>query len=240
MDVDLGHSDGDVSRPELCGVNVEVTSPYSSEVSRIPLDRPLLVGRRLECDVRLVDPRVSRRHARLTLTEHGRILVEDLGSANGTGIATRTLHGEMLTAGLPAFVHIEPFVLTVRCEGDSGETTFRAASPGRMRIRVIPGGIEVDGVAVAAAPQERRLLEILAVSFPDPVRHAEIAATVWEGEDWAPHMLQNLVRRCRERLRSAGVGDADPIVNVRGYGYRLCSSPPAAAEGNPTIRLPES
>ncbi len=44
---------------------------------------PTLIGRERECDVRLVDPRVSRRHAEITARD-GRWAVRDLGSANGT------------------------------------------------------------------------------------------------------------------------------------------------------------
>ncbi len=52
----------------------------------------LLVGRAAECDIPLDDAEVSRRHARFTW--HGaRLLVEDLGSANGTVVNGRTIAG---------------------------------------------------------------------------------------------------------------------------------------------------
>jgi DNA-binding NtrC family response regulator len=43
----------------------------------------LLIGRAEEADVRILDPRASRSHARLYVTD-GRLSIEDLGSANGT------------------------------------------------------------------------------------------------------------------------------------------------------------
>jgi len=47
------------------------------------IDENLGIGRGAENHIDLVDPRVSRRHARVVRTEDG-ILVEDLGSTNGT------------------------------------------------------------------------------------------------------------------------------------------------------------
>ncbi|NSW53885.1 MAG: FHA domain-containing protein [Anaerolineae bacterium] len=43
-----------------------------------------IIGRAEDADLRLYDPQVSRRHARLTLAENGTATVMDLGSANGT------------------------------------------------------------------------------------------------------------------------------------------------------------
>jgi DNA-binding winged helix-turn-helix (wHTH) protein len=51
-----------------------------------------LVGRGLECTVRVLSPGVSRRHARVVVSEGGATL-EDLGSKNGT-----YLHGRQLVA----------------------------------------------------------------------------------------------------------------------------------------------
>lgn len=44
----------------------------------------LVFGTGAECDVRIDDPYVSPRHIRATRTSSGAILVEDLGSTNGT------------------------------------------------------------------------------------------------------------------------------------------------------------
>lgn len=49
----------------------------------IPSGKELVVGRGEECQVRLPSSLVSRRHCRLVLSSAG-ILVEDLGSQNGT------------------------------------------------------------------------------------------------------------------------------------------------------------
>jgi predicted component of type VI protein secretion system len=49
----------------------------------IPLQRPvLLIGRHLECDVRIDMPKISRRHCCLALA-YDRVMIRDLGSRNG-------------------------------------------------------------------------------------------------------------------------------------------------------------
>lgn len=52
--------------------------------TRHPLVDRLVVGRGSEADLRINDPGVSRRHAELRLEEAGDLVVEDLGSTNGT------------------------------------------------------------------------------------------------------------------------------------------------------------
>lgn len=60
----------------------------------IPLAGTLTVGRGPECSLRLDEPGLSRAHARLLATEQG-VLVEDVGSSNGTFInGKRVLRGE--------------------------------------------------------------------------------------------------------------------------------------------------
>jgi DNA-binding winged helix-turn-helix (wHTH) protein len=50
-----------------------------------------LIGRTDDCAVRIDSPRVSRRHARILVTEGG-ASIEDLGSKNGTFVAKRIIH----------------------------------------------------------------------------------------------------------------------------------------------------
>ncbi|MCL6648502.1 MAG: FHA domain-containing protein [Chloroflexi bacterium] len=51
-----------------------------------------LIGRLPECEIALPHPTVSGRHARLRLTE-GQVLIEDLGSTNGTAVNQRAVRG---------------------------------------------------------------------------------------------------------------------------------------------------
>lgn len=57
-----------------------------------------LVGRAKECDIRLGEAHLSRRHARLTVTDKG-LLIEDLDSANGTFINGRRIQQATVRSG---------------------------------------------------------------------------------------------------------------------------------------------
>jgi hypothetical protein len=73
----------DASRP------VRRTAPLVLEVNgvRHPLTPPgFTIGRGTEADLRISDPGISRRHARITVEQHGdiqQITIEDLNSTNG-------------------------------------------------------------------------------------------------------------------------------------------------------------
>jgi CheY-like chemotaxis protein len=66
-------------------------APSSVRPSRFPY----LIGRGAECDLRLFDPSLSRRHCRLDWRQ-GRLVVEDLDSCNGTFV-----NGAEITAPRP-------------------------------------------------------------------------------------------------------------------------------------------
>lgn len=48
--------------------------------------RPLTLGRSKKCNVRFADNLMSSRHCEISLNEHGRVMVKDLNSTNGTFI----------------------------------------------------------------------------------------------------------------------------------------------------------
>ena len=215
------------AREAMALVTLEVSSPYASEITRYPLRQPLVVGRARNADVRLLDPRVSRSHARLSLSEQGRLLVEDLGSTNGTGAAGRLLRSDVVTLQVPAVIHVEPFVIVARRDDTPSDETLRVRRRGDLLVRPLPdGGIDLGGVEVRAAPLERRLLEILAIHHPDSVSHAVLGDGVWGTGCWEPYMLQNLVRRCRARLSEVDGGPTQSIESIRGLGYRLVVARP--------------
>ncbi len=72
------------------------------------IDAPLVVGRAEDCDVRVADRRMSRRHARFELLQ-GQPTVVDQGSPNGTilnGVRTKQSalkHGDLLVLGRTRF-----------------------------------------------------------------------------------------------------------------------------------------
>ena len=65
----------------------------------IALQRPvLLIGRHLECDVRIDSPKISRRHCCLAMA-YDRVLIRDLGSRNGIRVNGRPVEESRLEDG---------------------------------------------------------------------------------------------------------------------------------------------
>jgi len=74
---------------EACLIHIYPTGPSMGR--RYPLgDKPLTVGRGDDCDVRIQDNSVSRRHARIEPTADG-YAVADLNSTNGTFVNDKQL-----------------------------------------------------------------------------------------------------------------------------------------------------
>lgn len=67
--------------------------------ARFALDRSLVVGRDLACDVVLVDPRVSRRHLHITVDGGSGLRFVDLDSANGVFLNGVRQHSGELQSG---------------------------------------------------------------------------------------------------------------------------------------------
>jgi pSer/pThr/pTyr-binding forkhead associated (FHA) protein len=75
---------------------------------------PCVLGRAPECDYRIDDPMVSRRHCAFSYRD-GQVWVEDLASRNGTRLNGETVlpprpvaHGDLLEVGrLPLVVRLE-------------------------------------------------------------------------------------------------------------------------------------
>jgi pSer/pThr/pTyr-binding forkhead associated (FHA) protein len=76
---------------------------------QVPLDRPVEIGREEGADVVLDDELVSRRHVRVT-PEDTAVIVEDLGSLNGSFVNGEEIHartrmspGDQLLVGVTMF-----------------------------------------------------------------------------------------------------------------------------------------
>jgi diguanylate cyclase (GGDEF)-like protein len=79
---------------QACLVHIYPTGPQMG--GRYTLgEHPLLLGRGEDCDIRLHDHSVSRRHARIEATPDG-YFVHDLQSTNGTFVNDRQLDGPVL------------------------------------------------------------------------------------------------------------------------------------------------
>ena len=108
---------------------------------RVPLDRPLALGRAPASDLVLEDPSVSRAHAEIVVGEDG-LMLQDVGSSYGTFVDGRQLTGPVaLTNGM----HIE----LGDCRLEVAERVDRAAAGMTMSV---PAGMSV----IVEQPSVRR------------------------------------------------------------------------------------
>jgi DNA-binding NtrC family response regulator len=114
------------------GYHLAIMGEAVFETVALPARGEVIVGRGSEADVRLEEPRASRRHARLVLGDD--IRVEDLDSANGTRVRGRRLEvGKPVVVAAGEAISIGALVLMVQVN--------RASSP---RRGVLPHG-ELEG-----------------------------------------------------------------------------------------------
>jgi predicted component of type VI protein secretion system len=110
----------------------------------IALQRPVvLIGRHLECDVRIDLSKISRRHCCVAIA-YDRVLVRDLGSRNQVRVNGQLVEEARLQPGDE--VAIGPILYRLELLEDQWEAP--AGAPGRPgSVRPNPGGI-----APAASP----------------------------------------------------------------------------------------
>jgi len=80
------------------GVTLIIYFRDGIDTAQLVPEQPLVVGREEPADKRVPDRTLSREHARFTLLD-GRVLVEDLGSKNGTWVALKRIERAELEIG---------------------------------------------------------------------------------------------------------------------------------------------
>jgi pSer/pThr/pTyr-binding forkhead associated (FHA) protein len=123
----------------------------------IALYRPvLLIGRHLECDVRIESPKISRRHCCVAIA-YDRVLIRDLGSRNGVRVNGRQVDESRLYCGDE--LAIGPVLFRLELEDDQSAPI--AGAPGRARPAAVEsgrpdrvgGGAPSSGVARSSKPE---------------------------------------------------------------------------------------
>lgn len=145
-------------------LNLEVVEGPDAGL-QVPVQGSLLIGREADVDVHLNDPRVSRRHARIT-PSGGEVSVEDLGSANGTFVNHEQLHGPALLAPGGELV-IGTSVLALRTSEQvaARPSAVRAvppalAAPPREPTYVSPASASAPPAPAPGPPELARLLDV--------------------------------------------------------------------------------
>ncbi len=96
--MNVGARDTRVYRPREVGPRLRVLGgPPGAAGREFALEGPVVtVGRRADQDIVLIDPSVSRSHARIELGPAG-VVILDLGSTNGTVVNGQRLRGSRAT-----------------------------------------------------------------------------------------------------------------------------------------------
>lgn len=194
---------------------------------RWSIDRALTIGRDADCDIVVIDRQVSRYHARVSPGEDG-VLLEDLGSKNGTFCNTKQVSNPILledgdqvqVALVQQFVFLSSdATMPLESGGLLHDRAGKLVLDNRSR-RVWISGQEV--LPPLSVPQFR-LLQALYDQQGRVVSRSELVNTIWGEEESlgvSEQALDALVRRLRDRLALLDPDHAY-MVTVRGHGLRL-------------------
>ena len=210
-------------------VLIAQTGPLEGQRWNITSD--ILIGRDASCDIIIITPdkQVSRRHAKLELSNDDIILV-DLGSKNGTHHNSQRVEspikledGDTIQISLAQqFVFLSSDA-TVPLDTDGLEGGFDSTR--RLRLDNKTRRVWVDDIELTPplSVAQFTMLDLLFNAEGGVVTRYELITAVW-GEDHAYDVsnqaLDALVRRLRDRLAETQP-DHNFIVTVRGHGLRL-------------------
>ena len=176
----------------------------------------VVIGRAVENEIVVTSKRISREHA-CVRREGWRVLLEDLGSTNGTYLNGERIHsprqlrdGDQIKVGDVVFTFHDP------------DVTYQDSPLPELEIDVVAGVVRVSRQAVSLAPKEFALLAYLFERTGEVCSKDEIGTAVWPEykEGVYDYQIENLVRRLRSKL------EPDPaapqlLLTVRGRGYKL-------------------
>jgi len=175
-----------------------------------------IIGRAVENDIVVTSVRISREHA-VIQREGWRIMLEDLGSTNGTFLNNERLHaakqlrdGDQIKIGDVLFTFRDP------------DVTVQDSPIPELEIDVPAGVVRVNRQVVSLAPKEFALLAYLAEHEGQVCSKDEIGKAVWPEyhEGVYDYQIENLVRRLRTKLETDST-NPQLLLTVRGRGYKL-------------------
>jgi hypothetical protein len=193
----------------------------------------LVIGRDPTCEIVIPDRQVSRRHARLSVTQDG-IMLEDLGSKNGThcnGIRVdepvQLSDGDSVQVALAQLFTFLSSDATLPLEGEDYLERVSEAGLLRLEKRSRRVWLGKEEVLPPLSVSQYKVLELLYDNQGHIVTRQQLIEAIW-GEDQAiivsEQALDALIRRLRDRLASIDPTHAF-IATVRGHGLRLDNHP---------------
>ena len=210
-----------------------ISSHGGTQVTRLlSPDTPLIVGRAPAAGLRIDDPTLSREHARFLLSG-SRVLVEDLGSKNGTFFAGSRVSRVELTIGDE--VVLGSVALQVQALGAKGD------SLGLVREELIRHRLEEE---LTRARQFRRPFALLLVRVLTPRRCRHARAGRWRldrGRARSPPPGRCPVALRRQRARGVAAGDGrggGPSHRPGHHGPTRWRGQPSCSWALPSTRLP--
>ena len=185
----------------------------------------MLLGRDATCDIVIPMRQVSRQHMRIHPTPSG-VLIEDLGSKNGTYLNGLLLQepallndGDEVQVSLAQHFIFLSSDATMPLEGLPLEMQKRRlrVDLGARRVWILDK--EIDPPLSAS---QFNLLQVLYEQPGEVASRSEVIDAVWgqAAEGVTEQALDALVRRLRDRIAEVDP-DREYIVTVRGHGLRL-------------------
>lgn len=176
----------------------------------------MIIGRAVESNVVITSARISREHA-VIRREGWRIILEDLGSTNGTFLNKERISrpmqlrdGDQIKIGDVLFTFRDP------------DVTVQDSPIPEIDLDVSAGVVRVNRQIVSLAPKEFTLLAYLTENEGLVCSKDEIGKAVWpEYQDGVyDYQIENLVRRLRTKLETDST-TPQLLLTVRGRGYKL-------------------
>jgi transcriptional regulator with AAA-type ATPase domain len=187
-----------------------VVGAATVESIRLPPRGAVVIGRAPDCDVRIADPSVSRRHARLHVAP---LVVEDLGSANGTRVGARAVaHGQAVEiAAGEAFTLGEVTFFVQRSRATAGthvrtdghfdaRLAAECVRAGRYALRFALITLSADGAAGVLDAATRAALRPMDVMRIDPRGEAHVLV-VHAGREAADALVERIAAQVPATLR---------------------------------------
>jgi DNA-binding winged helix-turn-helix (wHTH) protein len=192
------------------------------------------VGRDVTCEIMIPDRQVSRRHATFTPSPKG-VVLEDLGSKNGTHVNGQVLENSVILkdGDIVQIAFAQQFTFL------SSDATLPLEYPAEIKSSIEAAGqlklekrsrqvwVRGEEIIPPLSVSQFQLLEILFENQGKVVSRKEIIEKIWGEEnaiEVSEQALDALVRRLRDRLATLD-RHSSYITTVRGHGLRLDNPP---------------
>lgn len=218
--------------PEENPILVGQTGPLNGQ--RWFIHENMTIGREDDCDIMIPSRQVSRRHA-MFHTSYDGVLLEDLGSKNGTHLngqpinSTVLLHdGDIVQIALAQqfiFLSSDATLPISAIDVDEAGISIRRRLQLEKRSRRV--WVNEQEIVPSLSVSQYQLLELLYEKQGQVVSRNEITSRIWGAEqafDVSEQALDALVRRLRDRLTQIDP-DHQYILTIRGHGLRLDNPP---------------